>query len=115
MVDRRKYNRYKIYLKGKAATKRGYSFPVEILDLSIEGAKLRTDKDIFVDKGEIIYLSMQWKSSIKVESEIRWIEQEKFNNQFGVKFIKMSLQDREIFYSYISDYVLSQASDIYFR
>jgi len=115
MLDRRQYTRYKTYLKGKAATVKGYSFPVEILDLSIEGAKLKTDKDIPVENGEIIYLAIQWKSSIKAETEVRWIKQEKFNTQFGVKFIKMPIEDKEAFRTYISDYALTQTSDVYFR
>ncbi|KUJ97478.1 MAG: Type IV pilus assembly PilZ, partial [Thermodesulfobacterium sp. 37_54] len=40
--DKRYYTRYKIRLEGKVATEKGQVFPVEILDLSIEGARLKT-------------------------------------------------------------------------
>jgi len=53
MMDRRRYIRYKINLKGKAATKRGYCVPIEILDISIDGAKLKTDQDFPVEKKKI--------------------------------------------------------------
>lgn len=50
MIDRRKYSRYKIRLKGRVATSSGYSFPVEILDISIDGAKFKTDQDLPIEK-----------------------------------------------------------------
>jgi len=53
MINRRRYTRYKIKLKGKVATKRGYYVPIEILDISIEGARIKTDQDFPVEKKKI--------------------------------------------------------------
>lgn len=114
-MDRRRYVRYRIKLKGKAATKEGYHFPVEILDISIEGARFKTDQDIPLEKKDTIYLLMKWNFPIKAESEIKWIKKEKSYIQFGVQFVKMSNEDREIFASNIADFALSNTPDIYFR
>lgn len=115
MIDRRKYVRYKVNLKGKAATEKGRYFPVEILDISIDGARFKTDQNIPIDKKETIYLVMKWNYPIKLESEIKWIKKEKFYTQIGVQFVKIPNEDREIFVSNIADFALSNTSDIYFR
>jgi c-di-GMP-binding flagellar brake protein YcgR len=115
MIDRRRYLRYKIRLKGKAATSSGHSFPVEILDISIEGAKFKTDRDFPIRKKENIYLVIKWNYPIKAKSEIKWVKKENFNTYFGVQFVKMSNEDKEIFISNIADYASSNISDIYFR
>ncbi|HEM55581.1 MAG TPA: PilZ domain-containing protein [Thermodesulfobium narugense] len=114
-MDRRRYVRYRISLKGKVATQSGYHFPVEILDISVEGARFKTEQDIPINKEDTIYLLMKWNYPIKAESEIKWIKREKFHTQFGVQFVKISNEDREIFTSNIADLALSNISDIYFR
>jgi hypothetical protein len=78
MIDRRRYSRYKIRLKGRVATSSGYSFPVEILDISIDGAKFKTDRDFPIRKKENIYLVIKWNYPIKSESEIKWVKKRKF-------------------------------------
>ena len=115
MMDRRRYIRYKINLKGKAATTREYCVPIEILDISIDGAKLKTDQDFPVEKKENIYLIIKWNYPIKAESEIKWIEKENFNTYFGVQFTRMSNEDKEVFLSNIANHAISNISDIYFR
>lgn len=113
--DKRYYTRYRIRLEGKVATEKGMVFPVEVIDISIEGARLKTDKEVWLNEGDIIYLAIKWKASIKAKAEIRWIKQEKFNTEFGVRFLEMSIKDRETLSSLISEYALSSLLDTYFR
>ncbi|QER42034.1 PilZ domain-containing protein [Thermodesulfobacterium sp. TA1] len=113
--DKRYYTRYKIKLEGKIGTERGQVFPVEILDLSIEGARLKTDRDIPIEEGDIINLVIKWKSTIKCKAEVRWIKRERFNTDFGIKFIEISMKDRETLSSLISEHALTNLLDTYLR
>lgn len=113
--DKRYYTRYKIRLEGKVAIEKGQVFQVEILDLSIEGARLKTDRDIPLYEGDIINLLIKWKSSIKCKAEIRWVKTERFNTEFGVKFIEMPMKDRETLTSLISEHALTNLLDTYLR
>lgn len=113
--DKRYYTRYRIRLEGKVATEKGSAFPIDVLDLSIEGARLKTDKEVWLTEGDIVYLVIKWKVPIKAKAEVRWIKQEKFNTEFGVRFFEMSIKDRETLSSLISEYALSSLLDTYFR
>ncbi len=111
--DKRYYTRYTIKLKGKVAHEKGFTFAVEIEDLSIEGARLRTYDYVPIERGEYIYLVIKWESSIKVKGEIRWIKKGKPFIEFGVKFVEMSMEDRETLSSLISQYALTNLTDVY--
>lgn len=105
--DKRIYSRYKTNLKGKVALSKGSAFSVEIIDISIEGARLKCDSPILISEGEIIYLLIKWDKPIKLQAEIKWIKKEKLNTEFGVKFTQMDMANRETLASLVSEYALS--------
>ena len=113
--DKRYYTRYRTCLKGRVATEKGHTFPVEVLDISAEGAKLKTDSRFPLEKGDIINIVIKWKASIKAKAEIRWIKNEKLHTEFGVKFIEMDIANREALSSLVSEFALSSLSDLYTR
>jgi len=112
-ADKRYYTRYTIRLKGKVAHEKGFTFSVDIEDLSIEGARLRTYDYVPIERGDHVYLVIKWESSIKVKGEIRWIKQGKPFIEFGVKFTEMHMEDRETLSSLISQYALTNLTDEY--
>jgi len=114
-ADKRYYTRYKIRLEGRVATEKGGTFPVEIVDISAEGARLKTDSQVNLNKGDIINLVIKWKSSIKAKAEIRWVKSEKFHTEFGIMFIEMNMANREALSSLISEFALTSLSDLYTR
>lgn len=114
-ADKRYYTRYRTSLEGRVATERGVTFPVEIVDISAEGARLRTDSQIFLIEGDYISLVIKWKSSIKAKAEVRWIRNEKSHTEFGIRFTEMDMANREALSSLISEIALSELSDIYTR
>ncbi len=105
--DRRIYNRYKTNLKGKIALPKGSAFSVDIIDVSIEGARLRTDSPVLMFEGEVINLLIKWDKPIKIQAEIRWIKEGKLNTEFGVKFIEMDMANREALASLVSEHAFS--------
>jgi len=114
-TDKRYYTRYSIKLKGKVAHEKGFTFEVEIQDLSIEGARLKTYDYVPIEKGDYIYLVIKWKSSIKVKAEVRWVKKEKLAVEFGVKFVEVSMEDRETLSSLISQHALTNLTDVYVK
>jgi len=114
-ADRRYYTRYKTSLKGKKKKKKGFSFSVEVLDISAEGARLRTDSKISLVENEIVNIVIKWKVSIKAKAEVRWIKNDKFFIFFGIRFTEMDIANREALSSLVSEYALSSLSDLYTR
>ncbi len=114
-ADKRYYTRYKTLLEGRVATEKGYSFPVEILDVSAEGARLKTDSQIPLDEGDIVNVVIKWKASIKAKAEIRWIKNKEFHTEFGIRFTEMDMANREALSSLVSEFALSSLSDLYSR
>ncbi|RKX57412.1 MAG: hypothetical protein DRP29_08490 [Thermodesulfobacteriota bacterium] len=113
--DKRYYTRYRVRLDGIIAHEKGLNFPVEILDISAEGARLKTDVIAPIHVGDRIYLLIKWKSKIKVKAEIRWMKKKENFLEFGVRFIEMDMAVREALSGLISDYALSSLLDIYTR
>ena len=113
--DKRYYTRYRTKLEGKVALEKGFTFPVEILDISAEGARLRTDSQVPLFQGDIINIVIKWKSSIKAKGEIKWVKEERPYIEFGIRFIEMDMANREALSSLISEYALSALSDLYTR
>jgi len=114
-VDKRYYTRYKTYLEGRVATDKGYIFPVGVLDISAEGARLRTDSQLPLKEGDIVSIVIKWKSPIKAKAEVRWIKNEEFHVEFGIRFTEMDMANREVLSSLISEFALSSLSDMYTR
>ncbi len=115
LQDKRYYSRYKVRLEGKVALEKGFTFPVEILDISAEGARLKTDNQVPINEGDIINLVIKWKGPIKTKAEIRWIKCKKPFLEFGVKFIEMNIADREALSSLLSEIALTSLLDHYTR
>jgi len=114
-ADKRYYTRYKVSLKGRVATEKGFSFPVEVLDVSTEGARLRTDSKISLVEDESVNIVIKWKVSIKAKAEVRWIKKDKFFTEFGVRFTEMDMANREVLSSLVSEFALTSLSDLYTR
>lgn len=114
-ADKRYYTRYKISLEGRVATERGVTFPVEIVDISAEGARLKTDFQISLIEGDCINLVIKWRSSIKAKAEVRWVRKEKLFTELGIRFTEIDMANREALSSLISEIALAELSDLYIR
>lgn len=114
--DRRFYSRYRVNLESRASLPSGTNFNnLEVLDISIEGAKLRADYDLPIQKGDIVFLLIKAPKNLKVKGEVRWTRKEGRGVEFGVKFIEVNMAIRETLASIISEYALSSLSDEYFK
>ncbi len=115
LKDKRYYSRYNVKLQGKVASEKGFTFPVDILDISAEGARLKTDNLVPINIGDIINLVIKWKGPIKTRAEVRWIKSKRPFLEFGVKFIEMNMSDREALSSLLSEIALTSLLDHYTR
>ena len=113
--DKRYYTRYRAKLEGKVALEKGFAFPVEVLDISAEGARLRTDSQVPLFQGDIINIVIKWKSPIKAKGEIRWVKEERPYIEFGIKFVEMDMVNKEALSSLVSEFALSTLTDLYTR
>ncbi|MCX8041082.1 MAG: PilZ domain-containing protein [Thermodesulfobacteriaceae bacterium] len=113
--DKRFYSRYKINLESRASLPLGINFNLEVLDISVEGAKLRADRDLSIQKGDIVFLLIKAPKKLKVKGEVRWTRKEGRGVEFGVKFVEVDMAIRETLASIISEYALSSLSDEYFK
>lgn len=110
--EKRYYTRYSLRCDCILAYESGVKFYAEILDISAEGAKLRIDTEVFINPGDIVYLNIKSKYKIKIRAQVRWVKRDKFT-EVGLKFIEMSMQDRESLSQLISEIALANLSDIY--
>lgn len=110
--EKRFYTRYPLNCECIVAFESGLKFEADIIDISAEGAQLRVDRPVFVKLGDILFINIKCKYKIKVKAEVRWLRQDKFTH-FGVKFIELSMQDRETLSKLISEMALSTLSDAY--
>ena len=110
--ERRYYTRYSLRCDCILAYESGIKFNAEILDISAEGAKIRIDTEIFINPGDIVYLSIKCKYKIKIKAQVRWVKKDKFT-EVGLKFIEMSMQDRESLSQLISEIAMANISEIY--
>ncbi len=113
--DKRYYTRYQVRLDGLVAHQDGFNFPVEILDISAEGARLKSETYIPIKKGDIIHLLIKWETKIKVKGEVRWVKEDKFSIEFGVQFKDIDMQTREALSGLISEHALTSLLDTYTR
>ncbi len=113
-LEKRYYTRHHLRCECVIAFESGIKTQGEILDISAEGARLRIDTVFFIDSGNILYLNIKCKYKIKLKAQVRWVKQNKFT-EFGVKFIEMSMQDKESLSQLISEMALSNISDIYLK
>ncbi len=105
--DKRYYTRYRIILEGRVFHEKGFILQVEVLDINIEGVRLRTDSVIPLLEEDKVDVVIKWKSPIKVKGEIKWIKENKPYIEFGVKFTEMDMANREALASLVSEYALS--------
>jgi len=114
MNDKRYYKRYKVFLEGKAEACGGVLFSVEVLDISIEGARLRTSSQIPLKEGEVVNMIIKWKTPVKAKAEVRWVKNNDFFTELGVEFKEMDMTSRKTLSFLISNLALSSPSDVYF-
>ncbi|WP_038055544.1 PilZ domain-containing protein [Thermodesulfobacterium hydrogeniphilum] len=105
--DKRYHSRYKTKIETKAAHEKGFIFPVEILNISMEGAKLKTERSTPLKEKEKLELLIKWKALIKVKAEIKWINLNKNFVEFGVSFLDTDFHNREALSFLISEMALS--------
>ncbi len=113
--DRRYYTRYEVQLSGKAADERGVAASVEVPDISIEGARVRTDDPLPISVGSIIYLLIKWKVNIKLKGEVRWLKKDGPFLEFGIKFLDIDMDTRQTLSGLISEQALSNLSAPYLK
>ncbi|HFC98093.1 MAG TPA: PilZ domain-containing protein [Thermosulfurimonas dismutans] len=113
MAEKRWYSRYPVSLSGGLA-KSHFMIKVELLDLSIEGARIRTDTDR-LKVGDKVKLSIHTKPPIKVEGEVRWCRKTPRGIEAGIHFTNMDFKYRQHLQSLISQIALSSTPDAYFR
>lgn len=112
-IDKRYYTRYHISADCIIGLERGITYPAEVLDLSAEGAKLRTYQEVDLRVGDYINIVVKAKHKFKAKAEIRWITKDSLATTFGVKFVEMSMQDKEVLSELLSEIALSGLSDYY--
>ncbi|MFN3504944.1 MAG: PilZ domain-containing protein [Caldimicrobium sp.] len=114
--DKRYYTRYNVNLQCVIGLDNGINFTGEVLDLSAEEARIRTFQDVPLKVGDILYLQIKSpdiKCSFKSKAEIRWISKENIYTVFGVKFIELRMQDKEVISKILSERALAHLSDTY--
>lgn len=110
--EKRYYTRYNLRCDCIVAFESGIKTHAEILDISAEGARLKIDTNFFINVGDIVYLNVKSKYKIKIKAQVRWVRKNRFT-EFGLKFLEMSMQDRESLSQLISEMALSTLSEIY--
>jgi|GEM_PF-798781 len=111
-MEKRFHTRYPLNCECIVAFESGLNFYADILDISLEGAQLRVDRPIPLKLGDILYINIKCTYKIKVKAQVRWLSQEKYT-YCGVKFIELSMKDRESLSKLISEMALSTLSDAY--
>lgn len=89
-IEKRYYTRYPFFAECIIGLEKGITFSAEILDLSAEGAKLRTLQEVDLKVGDYIYLSVKSKHKFKGKAEVRWLAKDNIFTIFGVKFVELS-------------------------
>ncbi|MFN4196646.1 MAG: PilZ domain-containing protein [Caldimicrobium sp.] len=114
--DRRYYTRYNVNLQCVISLENGLNLNGEILDLSIEGAKIRILQDAPLNVKDTLYLQIKDPDKnigFKAKAETRWVAKENIYTIFGVKFIGLRMQDKDVISKILSEIALSQLSEIY--
>ncbi len=115
VLDKRIYTRYPLRCECILATESGRTFGAEIMDLSAEGAKIKADAGINLNEGDVIFLNIKCKYRIKAKAEIRWLKYDDRFTIFGVKFVEMSMKDRDSLAKILSEMALSRLEESYWR
>jgi len=111
--DKRYYSRYKVLLPGRVGDAKGIVVDVEIIDISIGGARVRIDQIIPISVGDVIYLLIKWKRSIKVKGVIKWINKKNNFLEFGIQFVGVPMDAVQDLSDLISEFALSKLTDEY--
>ncbi len=111
--DKRFYTRYKIILEGRVFHEKGFILQVEVLDINLEGARLRTNSVFPLLEEDKVDLVIKWKSSIKLKGEIKWVKEDKPYIELGVKFTEIDMSNREALASLITECALSSLMNSY--
>lgn len=113
--DKRFYSRYNIHLEAKVGLPSGANYSVEILDLSVEGAKFKAYQDLPIKEGDKVFLLIKAQTNLKIKGEIRWIKKDEKILEFGVQFVDIDFQTREVLSSIISQHALISLGNEYFK
>ena len=113
--DKRYYSRYKVLLPGRVGDVKGIVVDVEIIDISIGGARVRIDQIIPISVGDVIYLLIKWKRSIKVKGVIKWINKKNNFLELGIQFVGVPMDAVQDLSDLISEFALSKLTDEYAR
>ncbi|MBX6423309.1 PilZ domain-containing protein [Thermosulfurimonas sp. F29] len=113
MAEKRWYSRYPVAVSGALANG-NLMCKVELLDLSIEGARIRGDLSR-LKKGDQVRLSILTKPPIKLAGEVRWCRKTPQGVEAGIKFTDMDFKNRQHLQIFISQIALAKTPEIYFR
>ena len=111
--DKRYYSRYKVLLPGRVGDGKGIIVDAEIIDISIGGARIKIDQIIPISVGELIYLLIKWKRSIKVKGIVKWINKKGNFLEFGIQFVEVPMDTVQDLSDLVSEYALSKLTDEY--
>ncbi len=113
-VDKRFYTRYQVFLEGTASHEKGFHFKVDLLDLSVEGAKLMISGSYPIKEGDHLNLVIKGNKTFKVKGTVKWII-EGNNMLIGLKFDPLDMETSQILSAFLSSLALSSLSDTYLR
>lgn len=114
-TDKRFYSRYPVVIEAIGAHEKGFTVKGELLDLSIEGAKLRIDGVYPLKEGDYLYLAIKGDIKLKIKCRIMWLKIEMGKTIMGLKFENLDLKASQSLSSLLSDLALSSLSDRYLR
>lgn len=114
-VDKRFYTRYPVFIQSMAAHEKGYNFHGELVDISIEGAKLKAEGIHPIKEGDIILLVIKAEKSLKLKGEVKWIKSDRGNLLIGLQFRDLDFQTTQALSAILSELALSSLSDKYLR
>lgn len=113
--DKRLYTRYDVFLEGIVAHERGFNFKVELLDISVEGAKLKMLGTYPIKEGDQLNLVVKGSHSFKMKGTIKWIRTSKNDMEVGIQFHPLDWKSSQALSEFLSSLALLSLSNIYFR
>jgi hypothetical protein len=114
-LDKRLYTRYDVFLEGIVAHEKGFNFKVELLDISVEGAKLKIPGIYPIKEGDELILVVKGSHSFKMKGTIKWIRVSKNDMEVGLQFHPLDMETSQALSEFLSSLALSSLSNIYLR
>lgn len=115
LLDKINYTRYQVFLEGIVAHEKGFNFRVELVDISLEGAKLKILNTFPLKEGDNLNLVIKDKNPLKIKGTIKWIRYIGNNMEIGLKFDSLDKATSHFFADFLFSLALSSLSDTYLK